>query len=478
MNSKQILTLLAPALFIIILLLPDAFFANPEAKIVLAVAAWMIIWWVSESVELPITALLPIILFPLLGVSKIEEVTKPYSDPIIYLFMGGFVIALALEKWNLHLRIALNIVRVIGTHADGIILGFMLATGFLSMWISNTATTVMMLPIAQSVVKLMLQNKTTLSKGEANFALCMMLGVAYAANIGGIGTLVGTPPNVVMAGFLSKTYQFEIGFGRWMAIGFPFATVLLLVSFLLMVKVFYPNGLGKFTHSSELIDGELQKLGKMQKAEILTLVIFVTTALLWILREYLQQFLPSSIKLHDATIAMLATIAFFLTPTGLGKNKFLLHWSDTQKLPWGILLLFGGGMSLAEALSKTGITQIIGIQAAQWGLGNPTLVIAVLSLVALFLTEIMSNVALVTVFMPVVSGIAIGMGIEPVYLCLPITIAASCAFMLPMGTPPNAIVFASGYIKVSQMVKVGFWLNIISIIILMLLVKLLMPYLF
>ncbi len=461
---------LGPALFALLLALPHPEALAPEAWRVLAMAALMITWWVSEAVPIPVTSLLPIICLPILGVSNIKEAAAPYANPVVFLFMGGFMIALAMEKWLLHRRIALNIIRLTGTNANGILLGFMLATAFLSMWISNTATAVMMLPIALSVIDLLTRDPQRYpEQGIRNFALAMMLGIAYCASIGGMATIIGTPPNVVLKGFMRDQYGYEIGFGQWMLVGLPFTAVLLLITYFMLVKVLHPNRLGRFEGGRELIREELAQLGKPSKGERATLVVFIATALLWTLGSLINQWIPG-LRLSDEGIALIGATALFLFPLDFRHGDFILEWRDTQRLPWGILLLFGGGLSLADALSKTGIVGLIGSQFA--GMQNAGLLIILgLTAVSLYLTEVMSNVALVSIFLPVVSGVALGAGIDPILVLMPVTLAASCAFMLPMSTPPNAIVFAGGQVKIAQMVRAGFWLNLIAIAVIALLTE-------
>lgn len=480
-RSRQIGLFAGPLLFLLIIwVTPETPFLGVAAFHTLAVGAWMITWWVTEAVALPVTALLPIVLFPLTGVLPIKEAAASYANPIIFLFMGGFMLALALEKWKLHLRIALNIVRLTGTNANGIILGFMLATAALSMWISNTATTVMMLPIGVSVIEILRSRESdqNLNKGTRYFSLSMMLGIAYAANIGGIATIIGTPPNTVLAGVLNEKFGYTIDFARWLAFGFPLMLIMLGITYVFLVKVLYPNRLGNFEGAQQVIKDELAKLGKISKPERIVLALFLTTALAWIFKNTLNNIFPSW-KLTDATIAMLATIALFVTPVDYKNGTFVLEWKDTEKLPWGILLLFGGGLSLATALSKVGIIGIVGDAMGVVGSSlNITMIFLILVALMLFMTEIMSNVALTAVLVPVVAGVAVGLNENPLWMTIPVTIASSCAFMLPMATPPNAIVFASGHIKVSQMVRVGVWLNLIAILLLVLLANTVLPYIF
>lgn len=474
---KKIGLFLAPIAFAILLLTPSPAIMSPEAWKVIAVAVFMLIWWVTEAVPLAVTALLPIILLPFVDVMPIKQAAAPYSSPIVFLFMGGFMIALAMERWHLHRRIALFIVKLTGTNANGIILGFMLATAALSMWISNTATTIMMLPIALSVIQLLTANQDDFDKkGIRNFSLAMMLGIAYSANVGGTATIIGTPPNTVLAGFIEETYKTEIGFANWFIVGFPFMLVMLTLMYFFIVKILFPNRLGSFNQAQNLIETEYQKLGSISKGERLTLMVFLITALLWILRTTINRLIPG-LSLTDAGIAILASIALFIVPVNFKKEEFLLEWKNTEKLPWGILLLFGGGLSLAGALSQTGLIDLIGEQF----ISNDNIgfwVILGLTAVSLFMTEVMSNVALVAVLLPVLAGIAKGLGIDPIHLMAPVTLAASCAFMLPMSTPPNAIVFASGHLKVTDMVRAGFLLNILAIILISLLAYFVMPMVF
>ena len=478
MLARKIGLFAGPILFFLLLVMPFPEGITRQAWYVIAMAVFMLVWWVTEAAPIPVTALLPMVCLPLLGVSDMREAASPYASPIVFLFMGGFMIALAMERWSLHRRIALNIVRLTGTNANGIILGFMLATAALSMWISNTATTVMMLPIALSVVDLLTRNRESAysKQGIQFFALSMMLGIAYAANIGGTATIIGTPPNVVFAGYIREAYDLEISFARWMTLGVPFASLMLFITYFFIVKILYPNRLGVFQGAQEVINREVKNLGPMTIGEKRTLVIFVVTGLFWIFRTNINRFFPGP-GLSDAGIALLSTLALFVVPVDFKNERFVLEWRDTEKLPWGILLLFGGGLSLAGALEKTGIIDLIGQQFE--GIQHAGLFIIVgLTAVSLFLTEIMSNVALVTIFLPVVGGIASGIGLNPLIVCIPVTLASSCAFMLPMSTPPNAIVFASGHVKVPQMVRAGLVLNILAILMLALLAEVLLPLLF
>jgi sodium-dependent dicarboxylate transporter 2/3/5 len=473
--SRKIGLILGPILFLIFYNLPITII-NPEADKIIAIAIWMVSWWITEAVSISVTALIPLTIFPLLGIMDMKAVAASYGSPIVFLFFGGFVMALALEKVNLHRRIALNIVKITGTSPNRVILGFMIATAFLSMWISNTATTVVMLPIALSVIDLLINDKDGFTAGDKNFALSIMLGIAYAANVGGIATIIGTPPNTVAIGFLENEYDIQISFLQWMMIGFPFSCVMIALVYFVLVKWVYPNGLKGFDSSTNVIDEELKKLGKISQQEARVMIVFAVTIFLWITRTYVNELIPI-IKLSDAGISMLAALALFSIPFDFVKGEFTLDWKDTVKLPWGILILFGGGLALASGLSSAGVIDYIGKIVGESQM-SVFLIISLLIIIMLFMTELMSNVALVAIFAPVVAGIAIGLDLEIIHVLAPVAMAASCAFMLPMATPPNAIVFASGHIKVHEMVRAGIILNVLSILFLILLAFTVIPKVF
>ena len=458
-----------PLCFMIMLFLPNPLPLEPQAWKVIAGASWMIIWWVTEAVPIFATALIPMTLMPLMGIFSIKESTEPYANPIIFLFMGGFLIALAMEKWNLHKRIALTLITLTGTRANGIILGFMLATFILSMWISNTATAVMMLPIAMSVVSL-LTHELGLDQEDKKFrrfALSLLLGIAYSANIGGASTIIGTPPNVVMVGYMKEFYDYELAFSSWLLIGLPICGLILALTYFMLVHLFYPNNLGNLEGSEEIIRRELQSMGPISKPEKRVLAIFLATALSWIFLQPINKLLGAPI-LNNTIVGMVGGTLMFFFPLDLKKGKFLLDWKYTEKLPYGILLLFGGGLCLARAMEITGIIEFVGNYISEKGPYPFWILVLLLTAVMLYMTEIMSNVALVTIFLPVVIGIAQGLNIPGLMLVAPVTIAASCAFMMPISTPPNAIVFASGHISIKDMVRAGFWLNLISIAVMLL----------
>jgi solute carrier family 13 (sodium-dependent dicarboxylate transporter), member 2/3/5 len=475
-QQLKFISLLAGIAIALLLYFVNPFGVSPAAAKVLAIAGLMITWWVTEALPMPVVALLPLILFPLLKISKLDETAAPYANPIIFLFMGGFMLGLAIEKWNLHKRIALNIVRITGTSGDRIVLGFILATGLLSMWLSNTATTMMMFPIALSVIHVMKEN----NRGEGNiknFSLTIMLAIAYASNIGGIATIIGTPPNVAYVGYIQKKYNYDVDFVNWMLICTPLAILLLAALYWVMVKWLFPNRIKSDDGTKQLIRNEIQQLGTLSIAEKRVMFIFIATALLWITRGIIND-AQNLFKLDDTIIAVMCAVALFICPSGSKdeNNDALLEWGDTSKMAWGILLLFGGGICLAGALEKAGLMQQLGQWLAQFS-GNGFILVLIVVTVSLFISEVMSNVAQVIVFAPVVSSLADAIGMNPLLLGIPMTLAASCAGMMPMGTPPNAIVFASGHIKLRQMTKAGFVMNIVAVIFITLFCWFLLPLL-
>jgi solute carrier family 13 (sodium-dependent dicarboxylate transporter), member 2/3/5 len=477
--SKQqlkLISLLAGIVLAVLLYFINPFGVGKNASIVMAVGGLMVTWWVTEALPMPVVALLPLILFPLLNTSKLDAVASSYANPVIFLFLGGFLLGLAIEKWSLHRRIALNIVLLTGTSGNRIILGFILATGLISMWLSNTATTMMMFPIALSVIHVMKEN----DKGNgnlANFSLTIMLAIAYASNIGGIATIIGTPPNVAYVAYIEKKYNYSVDFVKWMMICVPLALLLLFSLYWVMVKWLFPNRIKSELATKQFIHDELHQLGPMSAAEKRVLVIFLATAFLWITRGIINNS-QSLFRLDDTIIAVMCAVALFICPSGSKDpaNDSLLEWSDTSRMAWGILLLFGGGIALASALEQAGLIQELGQWLGQFA-GNQFVLVLLVVFVSLFISELMSNVAQVIVFAPVVSSLADAVGMNPLLLGIPMTLAASCASMLPMGTPPNAIVFASGHIRLKQMTKAGFVMNIVAVIVITLFCWFLLPML-
>lgn len=469
---------MGPLLFCIIYFGVSPGVLSAKSIVVLGLGAWMVTWWATEAMPIPVSALLPMILFPLLGVATVREASAPYGDPVIFLFMGGFTLALGLERHNLHTRIALNLIRLTGTSGNGIILGFMLSTALISMWISNTATAIMMLPIASSVTSLLAKET---GQGEdprfKKFATGLMLAIAYAASIGGIATIIGTPPNVVMVGFMKRFYDLDVSFTRWMMVGIPLMILALASCYFVITRILFRNHLPSIQGSAELIQRKLAELGKLSREEKMVLTVFSVTCFFWIFRQNLNGMIGKNL-LDDTTIAMAGGVIMFLVPVNLSEQKFLLDWSDMKELPWGILLLFGGGLCLADGMEKSGLVQIVGNYFSnQSGISTGVLVFS-LTAISMGLTELMSNVALVTIFVPVVFGIADGFHLNPIWLAMPVTFAASCAFMMPISTPPNAVLFATGYIKIRDMIRTGLLLNLFCLIIITILALTVIPVLF
>ena len=472
---KKEAALITGLLFCLFFLLVNPLGLAVKAKLVLSIAALMISWWVLDAMPLAVVALVPIVLFPLLNISSLKEVTKSYSDSIIFLFMGGFFIGIAIEKWNLHKRIALSIINITGTNGNRIILGFIIATGFLSMWLSNTATTMMMFPIAMSVIHVIATHNKE-STGIKNFSLVLMLSIAYASNFA-LGTIIGTPPNVAYVNYIQEKFSYTIGFTDWMIVFTPLTIILLFMLYWVLVKFLFPN---KIKHSAEgksFIKTELKALGQLSVPEKRVLFVFIGTVCLWITKDLINS-LQKMIVLDDTIIAMIGAITLFIIPSGNKKTlreERLLDWPDTGKMAWGILLLFGGGIALAKALEDVKLMDQLGTYIASYATDNIFLMILIVTSISVFLSEVMSNVAQVIVMAPVISSVAVALHMDPLLLGIPMTLGASCASMLPMGTPPNAIVFASGYIKIKDMVKAGFVLNIICIILITLFCWLLQP---
>lgn len=453
--------ILGPVALVSMLLSPPPADMSVMAWRTAAVGVLMAVWWVSEAIPIPATALLPLVLFAPLGILSMGQAAAPYSNPIIFLFLGGFVIALAMERWDLHRRIALQVVRRMGVRPPTLVFSFMMATAFLSMWVSNTATTVMMLPIGLSVINLVRpSDEYGLGRPvDFNFAIGLMLGIAYAASIGGLATLIGTPPNALLAGFMLETYGVEIGFAQWMLVGLPLTIVTLPLGWLILTKMVYPIRIEEIPGGRETIEREYRALGPVSSAEKAVAGVFTATALLWITRPLLADIIPG---LHDTAIAIGAAVALFLIPAGTGRG-FIMDWRTAEKLPWGVLILFGGGLSLAEAVSTSGLAGYIGNVVAGLGLSVLLMVVAI-TVVIIFLTELTSNTATAAAFLPLVASIAVGLGQNPLLLAVPAALGASCAFMMPVATPPNAIVFGSGYVSIPQMVRAGWWLNLLFIV--------------
>jgi sodium-dependent dicarboxylate transporter 2/3/5 len=423
------------------------------------VAALMAVLWMSEAIPIPVTALLPLVLFPALQLSDIRETATPYANPLVYLFLGGFIIALAMQRWNLHRRVAITLIGAMGTKPTRIIAGFLIASALVSMWVSNTATALMMLPIAMSVVQLVPPAMRDDPKARA-FGLALMLSVAYGATTGGMATLIGTPPNALLAGYLDSVYQIKIGFGQWMLLGVPVVLVTLPIVFLVLTRISFRLGSDEVPGMSALLAAERQQLGRFSRGEAIVAVVFVLTAAGWVFQPLLAKVLP---LISDTTIAMAGAILLFLIPINARKGEFVMTWNAAKNMPWDVLLLFGGGLSLAHHIEKHGLSKYLGTLAQGFD-GMPMIAaVALICFGILLLTELTSNTATAATFLPIAAAVGISMGQNPLLFVIPAALAANCSYMLPVGTPPNAIVFGSGLVRLPDMAKAGIVLNIVLV---------------
>lgn len=442
-----------------------------------ALAVWMATWWMTEAIPVYATALLPLAVLPVAGAGSIKQAAAPYGHELIFLFIGGFILALSMQRWGLHKRFALSVLRLFGSRPTRVVAGFMVVTAALSMWVSNTATTIMMLPIGLSVIHLL--RRTGEAQGTAdtahegrpqsdNFTLCLLLGIAYAASIGGIGTLIGTPPNLFLASYVRDNLGTEISFVRWMGVGLPLVVVFLPVVWLLLTRVIFP-----LSDSSE--DGDLpseiyvhEKPGSMNLGEKVTLIVFALTALCWCFRPLLMRVDFGGVRpfagLTDTGIAIVAALLLFVIPVDFRKHQFVMNWGTAVKLPWGLLVLFGGGLSLAGAIKAHGVGEFVASRVGSFAGFHPAVLVVTVITMLIFLTELTSNTATTVTLVPIFAALAHGVGLHPYFLIVPAAIAASCAFMLPFATPPNAIVFGTGYVPISKMSRAGLWLNLVGIV--------------
>jgi sodium-dependent dicarboxylate transporter 2/3/5 len=427
-----------------------------------AVGVLLAVWWATEAVPIAVTALLPIVLFPLLDVATIQDTTAPYANKVVFLFLGGFIVAFAMQRWNLHKRIALNVLQRVGGNGRSLVGGFMAAAAAVSMWVMNTSTTMMMLPIAVSIIAVIHGTVDDLDEdGRKNFQYALLLGVAYGATIGGMATLIGTAPNAILVGFMQETYGIEIDFASWMLVGLPLTAMMLPVAWVVLTRFAFkvdfrtsPEGKAELTRMKE-------ELGPMSTPEKRVAAVFLVMAASWILRPLLVR-VPGLEALDDSAIAIAGGILLFIVPSGNKEDPLLLRWKYAEQLPFGVLLLFGGGMSLARRVADTGLAEWIGHSLDVVGsLPLPVIVIIAATMI-IFLTELTSNIGTTTTFLPVVGAVAIEAGFDPIVVAVPVTFAASCAFMLPVATPPNAIVFGSGMLTIPKMVRAGMMLNILS----------------
>ena len=478
-TAQKIGLVVGPLLFILTLLFFQPDDLSKQGIAILASTLWIATWWMTEALPIPVTSLLPLVLFPLTGGLEMGPTASAYGDSNIFLFMGGFMIALAMEKWNLHRRIAIAIISLIGTNTDRIILGFMVATGFLSMWISNTATAMMLVPmglaITAQVADVLKKSKSNVDTSEGNFGFgkALMLGIAYSASLGGMATLIGTPPNVILAGAVDTMYGIELSFAKWMLFGVPFAWLFIFFVWFYLTKIAYPTEVKQLPGGRSVFDEEKEKLGKASTEEKLVLTVFVLAAFSWITRTFLlEKFIPN---LNDGIIAIFFGILLFAIPAVNKKGDRLLDWDTAMKLPWGVLLLFGGGLAIAAGFVETGLSEWIGTQLMALENVSLILVIFLVALIVLALTELTSNTATASMMYPIMGSLAVALGFHPLALMVAAGLAASCAFMLPVATPPNAVVFGSGYLRIGDMMKAGFVLNIIGIILITLLIYFFIP---
>lgn len=463
---------LGPILFLLVHFGPTIPQLEPAAQSVLAITLWIGIWWVSECVPIPVSSLLPIVLLPLTGALPLQEVTASYGDSAVFLYLGGFLLAIAMETWGLHKRIALWILVLMGLKFKNLVLGFMLATGFLSMWISNTATALMMLPIGLGIIEQL--TTSTQNKTETPLAKILLLSIAYSASIGGMATVIGSPTNTIFVGVIKKIYGADITFLQWMLVGFPIALIMIFVCWWYLTHKAFKIGEISSEGVHERMLAEQKLLGKMKVEEKRVLWVFGTTAFLWITRSFLIN--PLFPALNDTIIAIGGAIFLFVIPSSK-TGKPLLDWSASTKVPWGILLLFGGGLAIASGFQETGLADWVGNHLSTLDALPLLFIILLVVLLVNFLTEITSNVATATMMMPVLASLALSIDVHPYGLMFAACLAASCAFMLPVATPPNAVVFGSGHLKIGDMVRAGFWLNLISSLLITICIYTLLPLL-
>lgn len=479
-NLGQLIGLiLGPVLFALILL-----FVHPEGLgykgvFVMASTAWIAVWWITEAIPIPATSLMPLVLMPIGHVMDPAQVTSEYGNDIIFLFLGGFILAIAMERWNLHTRVALIIINSIGTSTGKILLGFMLATGGLSMFVSNTAAVMIMIPIGLAIIAeaKALNEKEAHQASLSKFEQSLVLAIGYAGTIGGMGTLIGTPPLIILKGQYHAAFGHEISFAKWMIIGIPTVIVLLFLTWLYLRFIAFKQELKYLPGGDALIKTKLKDLGKITYEEKVVFTVFTMASILWIIREFvLKQWGPTSL-VQDGTIAMFVSILLFIIPAKNTKeHKRIIDWEVAKELPWGVLILFGGGLALAKGISESGLAKWLGEQLVALNGVSPLLTVIVITMFVLFLTEVTSNTATATMILPILATLSVAIGVHPLLLMVPAAMASNCAYMMPVGTPPNAIVFGTGLISIKKMASVGFWVNMISAILIILVVYFLMPF--
>lgn len=466
---------LGPIFFILTLLFLQSESLDSKGIFVVAAALWIATWWVTEAIPIPATSLLPLVLFPMGGIMGNQDTASFYGDDIVFLFLGGFLLAVAMEKWNLHTRIALSIIKAIGTTTATILLGFMISTALLSMFVSNTAAVMIMIPIGLAIIKEAHALSTPQVQNDVKlFEKALVLGIGYAGTIGGLGTLIGTPPLIILAGQMKQIFDVELNFAQWMLIGVPVVIVMLGLAWAYMNFFQFKHGMKQLPGGRKIIVDELEKLGKITREEKWVLAVFILAASLWILRGFFFDRFAFTELLGDGSIAMFAAVLLFIIPSKK-QNGRVLDWGVAKDLPWGVLLLFGGGLALAGSIVETGVDLWIGEMLSGVGGVPLILMITIVAVLILFLTEFTSNTATATMILPVLAGLAIALDVHPLALMIPAAMAANCAFMLPVGTPPNAIVFGTGKVSIGEMMKAGFGLNVIAALIIIVVVYLWVP---
>lgn len=460
-------------MLLLTLLLPPPDGLTVQGWRTVGAASLMAIFWMAESLPIPVTALLPLVLFPFLGLGDIRETAAPFANPIIYLFYGGFIIAVAMQRWGLHRRVAIGLLARIGTRPSAIVGGFLLSSALISMWVSNTATALMMLPIAMSVIHMLPANTT--DPAHRAFGTAVALAVAYGATTGGMATLIGTPPNALLAGYVSDVYGFDIGFGQWMLLGVPVMLVTLPAVYLVLTRVMFTLPADELPGMRQLLAEQRSRLGRPGRGEIAVAVVFALTAAGWVFQPLIARAVP---LVSDTSIAMTGALALFVIPVNLRRGEFVMTWEAAKNIPWGVLLLFGGGLSLAGNIDRHGVSTYLGSLAGGM-VGLPTVVLlCVVCFGILMLTELTSNTATAATFLPITAALALSLGENPLLFLIPTALAANCSYMLPVGTPPNAIVYGSGLVTLPQMARAGMILNIALVPILVGLLILLGPMVF
>src|SRR5690554_4269500 len=431
-----------------------------------ALTAWMAAWWVLEPVPIAVTALLPVALLPLLGVGAIHSVAAPYANPLIFLFLGGFLLAEAIQRWGLHRRIAMLVLQVSGSRPDRLVAGFMLATAALSMWVSNTATAALMVPIGLSVLAML--ERQGGAGASHHMALTLLLGIALAANIGGMGTLIGTPPNALLAGFMGENYGIEIGFAQWMAVAVPPSLLLLALAWWLLTRLVYPVERSEMPGVAEMLADQARDLGRMTRPELRVAAIFALVALAWITRPLLEGAL--GLELSDAGIAIIGALLLFVVPARWRQRQLLMDWESAKHLPWGVLIMVGGGLSLGTAIEESGLAAVVAKGLGAFGSWPVWTLVAMVALAVMLMSHVTSNTATAAAILPLTASLTVSLGASPLLLSVPVAMAASCAFMLPVATPPNAVVFASGKLSVAEMVRAGALISLAALVVITLVV--------